>query len=180
MSYVFGLRSSNWSQSSAFQVTPIIVAEHRTAEEREAGRCWSLSLCSLATVCFRRFQCSFHDFLSFAEDDVQMISVLETLRIDFVNVLGSARTRCEPAASSNDFHTINWCLVAGRVRQLAASLSMRSNHLRSAASSRLRISTSTSWSIHAPCCFGQAIPINPTAPAETAASASSLLPQSGQ
>ena len=62
----------------------------------------------------------------------------------------------------------------------AASLSIRSNHSRSAVSSRLRISTSTSWSIHAPCCFGQAIPVNPTAPAETAASASSLLPQSGQ
>jgi hypothetical protein len=62
----------------------------------------------------------------------------------------------------------------------AASLSMRGNHSRSAVSSRLRISTSTSWSIHAPCCFGQAIPVNPTAPAETAASASSLLPQSGQ
>ena len=34
MSYVFGLRSSNWSQSGAFQVMPVIFAEDTLLTER--------------------------------------------------------------------------------------------------------------------------------------------------
>src|SRR5208282_5180020 len=47
----------------------------------------------------------------------QVLSALETLRINFVDVLGPRGTGCEPAGFCYDFQAPNWGVVARRPRQ---------------------------------------------------------------
>src|SRR5689334_15645626 len=46
-------------------------------------------------------QCFVHNFLSFADDRIQVALILEALRINLVNVLGAGGSRGEPAVGSH-------------------------------------------------------------------------------
>src|SRR5262249_4554369 len=58
--------------------------------------------------------------LSLVQDRVQVRLVLETLRIDLVNVLRSGRTRGKPAACRDNFQAADGSVISGSSRQLGS------------------------------------------------------------
>src|SRR4029077_2475964 len=84
-----------------------------------------LSLAILQTRCFRtscspfrHVQSVIHNSLSLAQNRVQMPLILETLRVDLVNVLRAGRSRGKPAATGDNLQATDRSVVAGSTCQL--------------------------------------------------------------
>src|SRR5215813_4421651 len=56
----------------------------------------SVSLRKFCRLFLETLQCFVHDFLSFADDRIQVGLILEALRINLVNVLGARWPGCKP------------------------------------------------------------------------------------
>src|SRR5262249_58181240 len=52
-----------------------------------------------------------HDLLGLGDNSVQVLLVLKTLRVDFVDGLCTGRPGCEPAAGSHDFEAADGSVV---------------------------------------------------------------------
>src|SRR6185369_10139452 len=84
-----------------------------TARKRTVSIHSRSSMLNIATLLPRSQSC-IDDGLCFAQDRLQMRVVLEGLRINLVDVLGSGRTRGEPAACGDNFDAADRCVVARR------------------------------------------------------------------